>query len=152
MYQFTVPFVTKLANLYTVQNGSGAAGDVFVAAVYYDNGSGAPGGKVSGTDVVVIGNTTSRYIHQAWGTQVTLSPGTYWLRYSYSSSTGQWYQARGAGTYLTHLNGLLNATPARLVACSDTVTYSGSNTVLPNTCAVTGATSVGFPPVMGIEQ
>jgi hypothetical protein len=151
IFQFTIPFPVRLGKLFALSNGGGAAGDVLAVAVYNDNGSGQPGNKIEGTDVSIVGNTAITYFNQTWGTQVTLAPGTYWLAFSYSSTTGQWYQDNGYGSMLGTIAAKLSMSPKRYSACSNPVTYNAASTVLPSTCAVTsGATDT--PPLLVIEQ
>jgi hypothetical protein len=147
-YQWTAPVAIKLSNLFTIRGGNGTANDVFVAAVYQDS-SNTPGVKVSNSEVVVTGNTGISYTFVPWGsTRPTLQPGPYWMCYSNSNATANWYTDPDQS--LPTVLGFLS--PPRRVTCQNTVTYNGSSTTLPNTCSGPTASISGSLPYMVIAQ
>jgi len=152
-YQWTAPFGIKLGDLFTVTGGGGTASDVFALAVYQDSGSNAVSSKVSGSDVVIVGNTAVQYSEVPWGsTHPTLAAGVYWMCSSNSNSGAMWrveptWGSGYAGAIPGHL------TSPRRVKCSNSVTYSGPSTTLPSSCGTaTAVMSNSNPPYIVIAQ
>jgi hypothetical protein len=153
--QWFFPYPTRLANLFTVQPGDGAADDVFIVGVF-NNSNNAPGSKIANSEVVIVGNAVGSmgYQTKTWGpgTAVIGTPGFYWGCYSYSSTTGRWSSSPWL-TYGTAGNTPGHMVPPRRVKCSNTVTYNGASTTLPATCSSpTSVQSNDNPPYIVITQ
>ena len=152
MFHFTVPSPLRLDKHFALSNGNGSSSDVLTIANYNDSGTGTPETKVSATDVAVIGNSRIAYTNQTRGGQITLPAGTYWLAFSYYSTTGQWYQHIGCDSMLRAPATKYNMSMRRYVACSNMVTYYGAAIALPSTCTVSTASASDTPPLMVVEE